>query len=147
MGSDLEGLEVGHDVADIAVSTYIPQSALEEIAQATKSDATLRDITEFFVHSWPETDAGLPQDLQLYHSLRDELTYHADHVVKGNRAVVPEALRETILQRLHRAHLGMIKIKALAQERVYWPKMHRSIESFALRYKACQDVGPNHNVL
>ena len=53
------------DVADIEVSIYIPQSALEEIAQATKSDAVLRDITEFIVHGWPETDARLPEDLQV----------------------------------------------------------------------------------
>ena len=45
MGSDLEDLETSLDVADIEVSTYIPQSVLEEIAQATKSDAMLRYIT------------------------------------------------------------------------------------------------------
>ena len=63
MGSDLEDLETRHDVEDIAVGTYMPQSALEEIAQATKSDAMLRDITEFIVHGWPQKDAGLPEDL------------------------------------------------------------------------------------
>ena len=63
MSSDLENLEIRLDVVDIAVSTYIPQSALKEIAQATKSDTQLRDITEFIVHGWPETDAGLPEDL------------------------------------------------------------------------------------
>ena len=57
----------------------------------------LRDITEFIIHGWPETDAGLPDNLQLYYSLMVELTYHADCVVKGSRVIVPEALRETIL--------------------------------------------------
>ena len=101
MGSDLEDLDTRLDEADIEVSTYVPQSALEEIAQATKSDAMLRDITEFIVHGWPETDAGLPEDLHLYLSLRDELAYHVGFVVKGSRVNVPEALREAILQRLH----------------------------------------------
>ena len=37
----------------------------------------LKDTTEFIVHGWPETDAGLPEDLQLYCFPRDELIYHA----------------------------------------------------------------------
>ena len=93
MGSDLEDLKTRLEVADIEVSTNIHQSALEDIAQATKSYSMLRDIIEVIVHGWPETDAGLPEDLQLYYSLRDELTYHAGCVVKGNRVVVPEALK------------------------------------------------------
>ena len=92
MGSYLEDLETRLDGADIAVSTYIPQSALEEIAQATKSDV-LRDVTKFIIHGWPGIDAGLPEDLQLYYSPWNELTYHAGCMVKGNRVVVPEALR------------------------------------------------------
>ena len=63
MGSDLEDLETRLDIADIVVSTYTPQSALEETAQATKFNAVSRDITEFIIHGWPETDAGLPEDL------------------------------------------------------------------------------------
>ena len=92
MGSDLEDLKTRLDVADIEVSIYILQSALEEIAQATKSYTMLRDITEFTVHGWPETDAGLPEGLQLYYTMRVELTYHAGCAVKGNRVVVPETL-------------------------------------------------------
>ena len=97
MGSDLENLETRLDVSDIEVSTYIPQSALEEITQATKPNAVLTDITEFIVHSWPETDVGLSGDLQLYYSLQEKLIFHAGCVVKRNRVTVPEALRETIL--------------------------------------------------
>ena len=115
MGSDLEDLETRLDVGGIEVSTYIPQSALEEIPQPTKSDAVSKDMTEFIVHGWPETDAGLPEDLQLYYSLRDELTHHAGCVVKGNMVIVPEELRETILHRLHGAHLGMSKMKTLTE--------------------------------
>ena len=50
-----------------------------------------------------------------------------------------------MLQRLHRVHLGMSKMKGLAQDRVYWPMMHRCIESFVLMCKACQEVGSRHN--
>ena len=116
MSSDLGDLETRFDVTNIEVSTYIPQLALEEIAQAKKCDVVLRDIIEFIVHGWPEKDTRLPEDLQLYYSLRDELTYHAGCAVKGHSVIVPEALWETILQRLHGANLEMSKMKALAQE-------------------------------
>ena len=94
---------------------------------------------------WPETDAGLPEDLLLYHSLRDELTYHECSVVKGNRVIVPGVLRERILHRLQSPSEYVKKV--LAQERVYWYKMYRSIESFVLRCKACQEVGPRCNLI
>ena len=147
IGSDLEDLKIRFDVADIEVSTYIQQSALEEIVQATKSDAMLRDITEFIAHGWAETDAGLPEDLQLHYFLKDELTNHADCVIKGNRVVVPEAHKETLLWRLHRAHLGVSQMKAVAPERVYLPTMHRSIEFFVLRCKMSQEVGLRWNLI
>ena len=75
----------------------------------------LRDIIELIVHGWPETDAGLPVDLQLYYSLRDELTYHAGCVVKGNRVIVPEALRDNTAETIWSPSV-YVKMKALAQE-------------------------------
>ena len=39
----------------------------------------------------------------------------------------------------------MSKMKVLVQERVYWPKMYISIESFVLLCKVCQEVGQRHN--
>ena len=144
MSSDLEDLETRLDVADIEVSTYTPQSALEEIAQFTKFDAMLRDIIEFIVHGWPETDAELPEDLQLYYYLREEHAYHACCVVKGNRVTVPDAIRDNTNDTTWSSS-GYAKMKALAQERVYWPMVHRYIESFVLRCKVCQEVGPRSN--
>ena len=82
MAGDLEDLETRTDVADREVSTYKPQSALEEITQATKSDAMLRDITEFIEYGLPDTEAGLPEDLQLCYSLRDESGYYEGCVGK-----------------------------------------------------------------
>ena len=51
----------------------------------------MKDITEFIVYCWPETDAGLPEHLQL--------AYHAGCGVKGNRVIVPVEIRETIYYR------------------------------------------------
>ena len=95
-------METSLDVADIEVNTYVLQSALEEVTQTTKSNVMLRYIIEFIVNAWPETDVVFSEDPHLYYSLRDELTYHPGCIVKGNRVIVPEALRETIPQRLHR---------------------------------------------
>ena len=149
MGSDLEDLgDQGWCSRHRGKYRHTPIS-IRRNSTSYKSDAMLRDITEseFITHAWPETDAWLSEDLQLYYSLRDELTYHAGCVVKSNRVVAPEALRETILQRMDGAYLVMSKTKALAQESGYWPKMQRSIESSVLRCKVYQKVGPRCNLI
>ncbi|XP_037808082.1 uncharacterized protein K02A2.6-like isoform X2 [Lucilia sericata] len=64
------------------------------------------------------------------------LTY--DH-----RVVIPDSLRGRILDDLHTAHLGVVKMKGLARSFVYWPGIDADIENIA---RKCADCARNaHN--
>ena len=48
--------------------------------------------------------------------------------------VIPPKLRNCVLQELHFSHLGMVKMKTLARNYVWWPDIDKEIEKLA---KSC----------
>lgn len=72
-----------------------------------------------------------------YKKLDLQLTVEQDCIMWGHRVVTPQSLRKRILQELHNAHLGMVKMKMLARSYVWWPKLDSDIESLVKRCKVC----------
>ena len=60
-----------------------------------------------------------------YWSDRHHLTVDRDIVLKGERIVVPKALRAQVLADLHAAHhdQGLVRSKSRARQTVYWPNI------------------------
>ncbi len=56
----------------------------------------------------------------------------------NNRVFIPENLRRTILEELHLGHLGAGKMKGLARNYVYWPKIDGMIEKMVQKCVPCQ---------
>ena len=50
--------------------------------------------------------------------------------------IIPPSLQELIKKELHREHLGMAKMKALARSHVWWSGIDKDLESLA---RSCQD--------
>ena len=57
----------------------------------------------------------------------------------GTRIVVPQKLRQDVLELLHTAHQGVVAVKALARSYVWWPRINDEIEEATKACKACQD--------
>ena len=49
-------------------------------------------------------------------------------ILWGNRVVIPKAGREKVIEALHETHPGIIKMKSLACNYVWWPKMDKELE-------------------
>lgn len=48
--------------------------------------------------------------------------------MRGNRVVIPIKLRKTVLQSIHESHPGIVKMKVMAREYVWWPDLEKDIE-------------------
>ena len=56
---------------------------------------------------------------------------------KGDRLVIPKALRPDILKQLHAAHLRAEKRKQRARMLVYWPGLNADIEGYVRSCQIC----------
>lgn len=59
-------------------------------------------------------------------------------LLKQDKIVIPQKMRQEILTRVHEGHLGIEKCKRRARETVFWPGMNRDIESLISRCVTCQ---------
>ncbi|CAB0020552.1 unnamed protein product, partial [Nesidiocoris tenuis] len=53
----------------------------------------------------------------------------------GQRVVIPPKFRQRLLEDLHVAHIGIVKMKGLARSLIYWPSIDEDIERIA---KCCE---------
>ena len=63
-------------------------------------------------------------------------------VLRGHRIVIPETLREKVIDIAHEGHMGMVKTKALIREKVWFPKIDRLMEEEVKSCQACQVTPP-----
>ncbi len=80
--------------------------------------------------------------------MRGELTLGDDLLLCGSRLVVPEALREETLKKLHQGHQGIVRCRLRAQLSVWWPGISKQIADLVKRCPECtRDAIPNKEPL
>lgn len=113
---------------------------VDEIRRATDHDPVLSRVKDSIRRGWSYNTDNM---LDSYFSRRDELSLHQGCIIWGMRVVVPLKLRQRILDELHEGHLGMVKVKSLARNYVWWPKIDQEIEKLIKRCAGCQQ---NRNI-
>ena len=69
---------------------------------------------------------------------KDELSVYDGCLLWGMRVIVPQPLRERVLDQVHEGHIGMVKMKALARSYVWWPSIDKDIEHSVKGCVGCQ---------
>lgn len=95
----------------------IPISA-DEIRQAQVTDILLGKVREYVHTAWPNPKT-LSRDFAPYLTKRHEFSFERGILLWGNRVVIRPVFQTQLLQRLHKVHHGIVKMKAVAK-RYFW---------------------------
>ena len=117
-----------------------PTSATD-IRRWTSKDPTLSQVLRATLRGWQQ---GTPKDPELtpYFDRRHELSVADGCILWGNRVVTLKPGRGKVIEALHETHPGVVKMKTLARNYVWWPKMDKELE---LRVKSCKMCQSNQS--
>ncbi len=113
------------------------------IRNATARDPVLSKVQQLILYGWPSELQQQHKVLQPFFIRRQELSIIQGVIMWGIRVVVPSSLQQKIVQQLHECHFGIVKMKSLARQHVYWPNIDQHIEEIARSCLSCQHQAPN----
>nr|CAD2180044.1 unnamed protein product [Meloidogyne enterolobii] len=107
-----------------------------EIAEETGKDQVLSAVKKCLDQGWPRKNED--QQLAAFHPKRDAISEIEGCLIYGQRMIIPKSLQSRILKTLHIAHPGIVRMKAIAKEHVYWPGIGKEIEKLVHQCEQCQ---------
>ena len=85
----------------------LTEEIFEGIRRETEKDNILCNLRKVISEGWPEQKSQLHHDLSQYFSYRDELSIENGIILKGERILTPESLRNTMKKKIHAGHTGI----------------------------------------
>lgn len=107
------------------------------LAKESRKDPVIATVMRYVKEGWPHTETS--KDILHYKRLEDSLTVEKGCLFLGARIVVPDKLRDQVLQLIHLGHFGMQRMKQLARSVVYWPHINEHIEQVSRTCTACAE--------
>ena len=115
----------------------VSKEKLNEIKQVTRNDYVLQKLSSTIVEGWPETKQTLPPELHAYFQYRNEITSAEGLLLKGDRVIIPTALRKVMKEKLHHGHIGIQRTRASACQVMFWPGLNAEITDMISKCSAC----------
>ncbi|XP_022800929.1 uncharacterized protein K02A2.6-like [Stylophora pistillata] len=117
---------------ELAEMDIEPNSAtfetMQRIKQETAKDPVLASLCNVITSGWPAERKEAPEQLRQYWSFRDEISIYDGVAYRSHQVIVPSTLREEMLQKIHKAHLGADSSIRRARESLFWPGMQAEIK-------------------
>lgn len=113
----------------------------EAIRKASAEDKVISAVIRYAQTQWPAKNKN-NSELHPYLTRMNELTIESGVLMWGYRIVVPTKLRERVLKQLHSAHIGIVRMKALARSYCWWPNIDNNIEDMAKNCIQCLQNRP-----
>ena len=108
-----------------------------EVRKCSKDDEELKLLMEVVIRGWPENIQDLPKCIRSYWSMKDFLSVEDGILIKGERIVIPLAMQQEILKKLHLSHQGVEKTRLRARTCVYWRGIDKDIEEITRDCDVC----------
>jgi transposase InsO family protein len=127
----------------IKALTTTTDISVPQLQQETERDDTLKTVYKYVHSTWPEKKAIAPA-LMPYYTLRDELYSANRMLMRDGRIVVPTSRQQSLLQRAHEGHPGIVRMKRQLRQSYWWPGLDTQAEAFVKNCIACNDSAKAH---
>ncbi|XP_011883552.1 PREDICTED: uncharacterized protein K02A2.6-like [Vollenhovia emeryi] len=118
------------DIYELEILQNMPIS-VDRLARATSEDTQLREILNAL-----RNKQNIPAKLR-FNINQAAFSIQQDILLCNGKIVIPNSMREQLLQELHKNHFGIVKMKALARNLYWWPSLDRAIEEIARTCSIC----------
>lgn len=131
----VEGLD--YHVHSVRKQLFVTDKRLEIIKQEIKNDSEMRTLKQAILKGWPDTRSQCDPSILEYWNHRDEISYENDLIFRGQKLLIPRALRNEMIKQVHTSHLGVTKTLERAKDNLFWPGMTKQITQFVLECSVC----------
>ena len=94
-------------------------------------------------NGWPETKEEVSSEIRGYLNFKEELSIQDGILFKGNRVIVPVALRPHMITQVHSSHLGIASCLNKARDVLFWPGMTAEIKDCVSKCETCNSYQTN----
>ena len=117
------------EVAEHEYTTYtvhacntliMSQSRVRQWQEEVEADVELKRLKSLINGSWP-SDRRLTPTLRKFKTIQHRLSYDSGILYFDNRLIVPQAMKNEVLQLIHVGHLGPQRNLEVARRSFYWP--------------------------
>lgn len=113
---------------------------LSDLRRETATDDCLSRVKSYVLNGWPRKINDV--NLKPYFNCRNQLSYENGCLMRGHKVVIPITLRETVCKEMHSSHFGVVKMKAEARKRLWFPGVDRALEQLAAACSVCAQLRP-----
>ena len=135
----------------IQTATDIPEClSMTELQQVSSQDNHLQKLKHFIITGWPNSKDKISAELKPYWLYRDKLAVIDGVILKGSCIIIPNSLRQQVLDQLHTSHMGIEKMKLLAYKCVYWYSINADIKKCIKQCATClefQQTQPKEKII
>ena len=104
----------------------------------TQTDEDVNHVSLCIDNGWPRDIQHCHQHTRAYYHTRHKLVKIGDLILRGNTLVIPQAMRNQVINNIHDGHLWQNKCLARARGHVYWQKMTSQIINKVASCSSCQ---------
>ena len=125
---------------NLIIASSLPKSlSIEDVREATKRDPELQALGQFL--SRQNGKDHLPKGLSCYRPVFHELSLSdCGLLLRGHNIVVPEELRDGVVELAHVGHQEIVKTKRLVRSRLWYPGIDMQVERKIRMCTACQAI-------
>lgn len=122
----------------------VSPSYVETLKEQLQANSVCSRVMKLCTEGWP-MHAKQESVLRNYWPERATLTVQDGLLLKDTRLVIPSAMRNYVLAKLHEGHQGVVKCKARARQSVWWPGLSQQLSEMVLKCRICLQERHNNN--